>query len=696
MTQQTAYFPLVGGLDLVTPPIQRPPGAAIAGQNYEPRPEGYRRIKGYERFDGRPLASAASYWKLAFAAGSAAFVAGQIVTGATSGATGEVLTAPTLATGSYGDGDAAGFVILTALTGAFVDGENLQVSAVTRAVADGAAAEKAATNDADDALWLHDAIETQRAKITAVPGSGPVRGIWRFQNAVYAFRDNADATTCVLHRATAAGWVAVDLGRSLAFTSGGVVVITEGQTITGATSGATATVARVVVESGDWTTGDAAGRLILSAQTGTFAAENLNVGASLNVATVAANSAAITLLPGGQYEFVTHNFYGAADRKRMYGCDGANRAFEFDGTVFVPIVTGMTLDKPTHIAAHRGHLFLAFAGGSVQLSGVGEPLSWQVITGAGEIALGDEVTGLLAGYAGSLVITCLNRLGVLLGTIFTGPDKDSELRIISEEAGAIRGTLQMMAQPTFLDQRGLRNLATTDQYGSFAAGTLSELIKPLFEKKREDGARVTCSVRIRESNQYRLFWDDGTALMADMSGKRASFFPLVYTGVTVRAASACECEISGNEFLFMATDDGFVYRMDSGTSFDGAPVEYFLRTAFNNLRSPTQNKRFHKATLEVNVKAGATTLSVAADFGYGNPDLPSVTSTDFNVYGAGGFWNEAVWNEFYWSQVEGTAEAYIDGFGTNVCFAFFGAATYEQPHILHGLTIHHSFRGLQR
>jgi len=74
---------------------------------------------------------------------------------------------------------------------------------------------------------------------------------------------------------------------SLAFTSGGTYVVKATDTVTGALSGATAYVEAVTVATGAWATGDAAGTLTLRRLDGTFRAENLNVGASLNVATIA-------------------------------------------------------------------------------------------------------------------------------------------------------------------------------------------------------------------------------------------------------------------------------------------------------------------------------------------------------------------------------------------------------------------------
>jgi hypothetical protein len=76
----------------------------------------------------------------------------------------------------------------------------------------------------------------------------------------------------------------------VAFTSGGTFEVIPGHTITGATSGATAKIRSVNLNtSGTWAGGTAAGDFILEPGSikGVFTSENLNVGANLNVATIA-------------------------------------------------------------------------------------------------------------------------------------------------------------------------------------------------------------------------------------------------------------------------------------------------------------------------------------------------------------------------------------------------------------------------
>lgn len=77
----------------------------------------------------------------------------------------------------------------------------------------------------------------------------------------------------------------------LPFTGGGAAAVVEGDTITGATDGATATVDRVILTSNTWVGTDAVGMLRISSITGTFksAGENLNTPNQDNICTIGAS-----------------------------------------------------------------------------------------------------------------------------------------------------------------------------------------------------------------------------------------------------------------------------------------------------------------------------------------------------------------------------------------------------------------------
>ena len=369
--------------------------------------DGYRRIDGYERFDGQTSPSDATYWILKFDAGSAIISEGNTVDGLTSGASGEALLDAVIESGSYGGGDAAGYLVLTNLSGNFQDNEPLQVSSVTKSTADSVEVVRGASTPALDATHSQDAIETQRAKILKVgdaDGSGPIRGVHVYQGDVYAFRDNASVTECLMWKATSTGLVQQDLGNRVEFETGNAEIV-DGETLT--QTGTTATINRVVLQSGTWVGGDAAGYLIIGAVTsGPYAA---------GVATTAGGSATLigaelanTIAPGGRYEFENYNFYGATNTKRMYGVNGVDTAFEFDGATYIPIITGNAVDKPSHLAVNEYHLMLSFDNGSLQNSGSGNPYDWGGVIGGGanEIGCGDEIVGLKKEVGEALAIIC--------------------------------------------------------------------------------------------------------------------------------------------------------------------------------------------------------------------------------------------------------------------------------------------------
>lgn len=691
MTQETPFYPLGGGLDLITPAIVMKPGKVIAGRNYEPLSNGYSRMMGYERYDGRTAPSAATYLFVNFDAGASAFVVGETITGFTSGATGRVLELATVVSGSYGASNAVGYVVLGRVSGAFIDNELLKNGGTTRATVNGVPTINAAPDDATDMRWSALAIADQRTLIAAVPGSGPVRGVWRLKGVTYAFRDNAGATAGVMFKAASTGWQAITFDRMINFTSGGTYVIAEGDTITGATSGATAVVRRVVFKTGGWGAGTAEGYLVISGQTGNFAAENLNVGANLNVATAPANSSAITLPPGGRYEFINHNFYASSGTLRTYGANGVGFGFEFDGTYFVPIITGMPVDTPAYVGAHKNHLFLAFPGGSLQNSSLGEPLVFNAITGAAEIGLGDEITGMIEDNANLLTVLSAKSVANLYGN----DSADFQLEILSSEAGALPRTAQKLGAGIYMDNVGVRSISATQNYGNLSIGTYTEIIQPLLNSYIKAGIQPVASCVVRTKTQYRIFFSNGDGLVIYLGKKQPEILPFDLGGKV--PSSICSVEDSDRlERVFVGCDDGFVYQLESGTSFDGANIDYFLRLPFNHFGSPQMRKRWHKAIVECDASPRAS-VSVSADLDYGDPFEAGLDVIDFVVNGGGGSWDISNWDEFYWSSTaQGFMEAPLDGVSKNISLLMAGSTADEPPHLLHGVSIFYTKRGLAR
>lgn len=312
----TDIIPLVGGVDMVTTPIMLNPGKCIFANNFEPDTNGgYRRMRGIERFDGRPRPSSATY-QVFDCIITGPLVVGDTITGSISNATAKV---------AYINDSTK--MAVTDVAGSFTL-ESFMVGATEYGSISNITIEGGLTNQ-EHAQYKNASADIYRASISSVPGSGPVRGVKYYKGNVYAFRDNAGATACVMHKATASGWSEVLFGRELRF-DGAVGEISEGQTVTGLTSSATGVVKRALLRTGTWTV-SGVGTLVFDAITGVFQDnEAVQVGGSTKVTANGADSA-ITLLPGGKFEFDIVNFQGNVEASRMYCADGVNKVGEFDG-----------------------------------------------------------------------------------------------------------------------------------------------------------------------------------------------------------------------------------------------------------------------------------------------------------------------------------------------------------------------------
>ena len=491
MAVQSQAWALSGGLDLISPALQMPPGKAILAQNYEcAMSGGYRRIDGYTIYDGRS------------------------------------------------------------------NGTHL-----------------------------------------AVAGSGPIRGVWEYNNVVYAFRNNAGGSACVMHKSTSSGWAVVSTP---------------------------------------------------------------------------------TLSPNGNFEFINHNFTGHSGSLKMFGCDGINKAFQFNGTTLSFLTTGMTTDTPSHIGVHKNHLFLSFTGGSVQHSGVGNPASWNLVTGAGEIGIGTEVTGFSSMKGDSLAITGINQISILYGASAS----DWNLKLFSPAIGAVARTNgQMDSDLYFFNGDDLSSLTATQAFGDFESASVSAVVKPFIDARKSNTVGATVN---RDKNQYRLFFDDKSVLVGTIINRQV-------VGFTTWRLEHTPSFITEK---YMGCTDGSVMYMDNGVSFNGTAIQSYLRLPFTSFNTPHRKKRFRKATLELEAGSQAT-LDYLADYDYGSGG--SSSGAQATVYGGGGFWDVANWNNFVWSSaVVASAEAYLNGSGMNISLLIVHSSATDPAFTLQGVQLNYSLRGLNR
>ena len=656
---------IAGGMDIVGSPIYSKPGTARIAYNYEwSTGGGLDRLSGIEPFSGKPSPSDAVYVYLQCSATIAGISLGNTVDGATSGATGKVI----YLSGAY--------IGLTRVTGAFAL-ENIRVGGVVKAALSNLTP---AVDGFLDNILAKLAADDYQQDIARVPGSGRSRGVAFLNNRVYAWRNNASGTEMVIYKATTGGWVAVGMFHQISFTGGSNDYV-EGDTITqGAVS---ATVKRVVLESGAWT-GTAAGRLIITTPSGgVFAAGAAGGGGAC---TLSGASALIVLAPGGRVRTKEYTFTAALADKRLYGCDGVNQEFEFDGAVYVPISTGMGSIRATFVTCHKSHLFYGYRG-SLQHSSIGNPYVWSVVFGAGELATGDEITNLISvggsTDAAALMVLCKNALLVLYGN----SSSTWKLDTLSRISGAQADSAQDIGGVVALDTPGVVRYPYTRSFGNFAWDTVSMDIQPIARERVS-----ACSVYVSGKFKYRLFFTDGTAISGLPVGEGKFEWSVINYGRNIVIAE--HGEINGIARTFYADDDGWVYEADKGRSLAGASMAYAVKLLPLTQGSPMTEKSYRSMQLEVEANS-ACTLYTSGEFGNGE-DGASQQTVD-KEYGQPLIWDLTNYDKSYWdTKSVGLTTLPLEGFGTRVSISIAGAAADELPHSLYATTVLYTPRRMTR
>lgn len=671
-----AAWELKGGWDQITPTLSIDPGALREVQNFEVAiGGGYTRIAGYERYDGHAKPSDATYSIVQVTSFTNTPSTGQTLTGFTSGATGTIIAVGT------------DYVALTKTTGSFTVPETVQVGLT---VIGTTTTSTTSLTSLQNAQYLNLAADVYRALISAPPGSGPIRGVMGLSvggtDNVYAFRDNAGGTAVNLWRASASGWTQVNMKNEVSFTTGSVTTPADGATLT--QGGVTATVRRVMASSGTWAGGTAAGRLVIDNPAGgNFAAGAATLSGGATVVLTGAQTA-ITITPGGKVEAVQANFAGSASTIRLYGVDGVNRAFEFDGTTYAPIATGASTDTPKHIAAHHNYLFLSIAS-SLLYCGVGTPYRYTATDGGGEIAVGDTIVGMLvqpgAQTTGSMVIYGRSNTFVLYGLSASSWN----LTTFNTGTGGIDYTAQNLAQPYVLDDRGVNTLSTSIAYGNFTQATLTHGIRTFINNVR---SRANCSSVVREKSQYRLYFNDGSGLyLTIVNGKMMGSAQVVFP---TPISCTWSGELSGGtEVQYLGGADGMVYQTDVGSSFDGANIDAYITLPWNAMRSPRVLKRFRKASVEMKSNYYAA-ISFGYQVGYGTTEIDQPTATTYSSSFSGTpQWDLLVWDNFIWDGVTiSPTEVGLEGTAENIQITISSTSDYLMPFTINSVIVHYTPR----
>lgn len=331
----------------------------------------------------------------------------------------------------------------------------------------------------------------------------------------------------------------------------------------------------------------------------------------------------------GKYSFERFNFDG---NSKIVVVDGVNTPTVFNSAMSATDVSDNTVLGASIVAAYREHMFYA----GMPLTGNSGPQelvfsqpfdedAFSSGSGAGSIKVDDTIVGLKV-FRDGLFIFCENRIFKLTGSSLS----DFAVQPVTRDIGCINGkTIQEFAGDLlFLGPDGLRTVAGTANIGDVELGTISSNVQSLFDENISE-ADVFDSIIIPEKTQYRLFFSKAgdsegrtEGLICVLKNQQGGSKGYEFSTLKGIKPSCTDTFIdAGNIIVLHGGFDGYVYRQEEGTTFDGSAILGKYRSPDLTMNDPGIRK--HMQRVIVNYKPDSTIdADMFVRYDYESPNSP--------------------------------------------------------------------------
>jgi hypothetical protein len=250
----------------------------------------------------------------------------------------------------------------------------------------------------------------------------------------------------------------------------------------------------------------------------------------------------------------------------------------------------------------------------------------------------------------------------------------------------------------FLGPEGLRLLGATDRNNDFNLGVVSKPIQAESTSLIASSSSFS-SIVIKQKSQYRILGYNATVtsssskglLGTQMSGDNTSDIAWAET-VGIRAYVADSNYHDQTETIVFAHDDGYIYQMESGNSFDGSNIIASFATPYVHLNDPRIRKTFYKMFLYADPQGSVTTsVNLKLDFDTLNSIQPP-TITLSNATGVVGFYGTSAAKygaTYYGTKLVKQFETQVIGSGFTVSLQFISDGQ-DPPFSLDAATLEYS------
>jgi hypothetical protein len=383
---------------------------------------------------------------------------------------------------------------------------------------------------------------------------------------------------------------------------------------------------------------------VLAVPTVTSTSATVSINPAL--ASSPADNAAITWLSADRFSNYKTRFskYRLNSTEKIVGVDGTNYPFIYDGSTF-KVLSDKTTDilGAQFVLSHKNQLFFA-KNENIIFTAPYTDDDFNAATGSGIINVGGVITGIVV-FRETLIVFTEKTISQLTGTTI----QDFALQPITKNVGCVAAdTIQEVGGDVmFLGPEGLRLLGATDRIGDFSLGVVS---KPIQAEMTSliNGNSTFASCVIKQKSQYRIFGYNSNITASNSKGVLGTQMTGESSGgVAWAELVGFKCFVADSDYqdqtetIVFANNDGYVYKMEEGSSFDGTNIIASFATPYVPINDFRLRKTFYKLYLYTDPQGSVTTsVNLKLDFDdQGSVQPPTITLS--NSAGSVGFYGNS-------------------------------------------------------
>jgi hypothetical protein len=323
----------------------------------------------------------------------------------------------------------------------------------------------------------------------------------------------------------------------------------------------------------------------------------------------------------GKYNFERFNFDGT---DKIIVVDGTNAPTVFNSSLAATDVSDSSVAGSKFVVSHRNHMFYAGKSTTKQEVVFSEPFNedgFNSGSGAGSFKVDDEITGIKV-FRDDLFIFCETRIFKLTGS----SSSNFAVSDVTRDIGCINGdTIQEFAGDLiFLGPDGLRTIAGTARIGDVELGTISSNVQSIFNDNIASATEFD-SVVITDKTQYRIFFTKSNVgenqtkgVICVLKGQKFEFSEIQ----GIRPACTDSFVSEGNVLvLHGAYQTGYIYRQESGNTFDGTTILGRYRSPDLTFNDPGIRKHMQRVIVNYKPEA-AIDADLFVRYDYEDKDSP--------------------------------------------------------------------------